>query len=253
MINMYQNVSAELYDIFFGDSKQDAEFYRFFIERKGGKALELGCGTGRLLISYLQEGLQIEGLDNSRSMLDRCRSKAKKLSLEPILYEQSMENLDVSTRYATIFIPFCSFMHIATFEQARSSLHRFYDHLLPGGQLLISLYLPWRNLENHEQGTWRVRQRHTLPDGSLVVWHEALFFEPWAQRERSLFRYEVFDEHGTLVKQSMEEKRVRWYGKDEMTLLLEQAGFAVTAWYGDYTFESADTYHETLIVHAIRR
>jgi cyclopropane fatty-acyl-phospholipid synthase-like methyltransferase len=55
--------------------------------------LDIGCGTGRLLLDYLAQGIDVDGVDNSPEMLARCRAKAQALGLTPRLYEQSMETL----------------------------------------------------------------------------------------------------------------------------------------------------------------
>jgi ubiquinone/menaquinone biosynthesis C-methylase UbiE len=40
------------------DGGQEAVFFRELIETSGQPALDLGCGTGRLLLPYLQSGVQ---------------------------------------------------------------------------------------------------------------------------------------------------------------------------------------------------
>lgn len=247
---MYRGLSAQLYDLFLGDSLPDIAFYRHFLEQTG-KALEIGCGTGRLLLPLMQEGFAIEGVDSSMPMLELCRRKAERLSLNPVLYHQAMQDLSLPDRYTTIFIPFCSFMLIEH-DKAVQALKRFYDHLVPGGQLLISLYLPWQELLGYQPGTWRLRRQRTTAEGDLILCHEALLFKPWQQVQQGLFRYEIY-KNGELAQQYMEEITMRWYGKDEMSMMLKEAGFTVQAWYGDYTFEPAADHHETLVVHAIRR
>jgi ubiquinone/menaquinone biosynthesis C-methylase UbiE len=67
----YTGFVAECYDLLIPDD--EAGSYRFFqqaIEAKGEPALELGCGTGRPLLGYLEAGLDVEGLDSSADMLE---------------------------------------------------------------------------------------------------------------------------------------------------------------------------------------
>src|ERR1700687_356150 len=83
-------LTAEAYDLWFGDEPfVDQRFYQRKILEAGGPALEIACGTGRLLIPYLRDGLDVEGLDASAEMLDICRRKAAQLSLTPVLSEYS--------------------------------------------------------------------------------------------------------------------------------------------------------------------
>jgi SAM-dependent methyltransferase len=105
----YRGLAAESYDMWFGHEPYEDR------AETGGPALEIACGTGRLLIPFLRAGLDIEGVDSS---LDICRSKASRLSLQPVLHQQLMQQLDVPRRYDTIFIPFCSFQILARREES---------------------------------------------------------------------------------------------------------------------------------------
>lgn len=55
--------------------RQDLEFYVGLAMESAGPVLELGCGTGRVLIPTARAGVQITGLDLSEQMLDTCHQK----------------------------------------------------------------------------------------------------------------------------------------------------------------------------------
>src|SRR5882762_9513202 len=72
---------AEFYDhVAPYQNRQDVNFFVEMAQRFEGPVLELGCGTGRVLIPTARAGLEIVGLDASSPMLSVCR---KKLSHEP--------------------------------------------------------------------------------------------------------------------------------------------------------------------------
>lgn len=99
----YQGIVAETYDIWFsGDTFDDTDFYKELIQELPGAALEIGCGTGRLLLSYLEEGFEVEGVDCAKEMLHLCRARAEQKGLSPVLYEQYMQNLHLPRKYKTI-------------------------------------------------------------------------------------------------------------------------------------------------------
>lgn len=107
----YSGLAAESYDLWFGDEPfWDQAFFHDRIRQNGGVALEIACGTGRLLVPFLRDGLALRGVDASEEMLAICRTKAAQLQVSPILYQQLMQDLDLATRYRTIFIPACSFL-----------------------------------------------------------------------------------------------------------------------------------------------
>jgi 2-polyprenyl-3-methyl-5-hydroxy-6-metoxy-1,4-benzoquinol methylase len=82
----------------------EVPYFRRFIEDDGQPALDVGCGTGRLLIPYLRAGLDVDGCDVSADMVDLCREKAEREGLSPDLYVQPMYELNLPRRYRTIFV-----------------------------------------------------------------------------------------------------------------------------------------------------
>src|SRR5262245_28563016 len=83
---------------------EELAFYRAMIEQSGQPALDLACGTGRLLLPLMHAGLDVDGCDISPDMLALCRAKATEEGLEPQLYQQAMHDLDLPRQYRTIFI-----------------------------------------------------------------------------------------------------------------------------------------------------
>jgi SAM-dependent methyltransferase len=69
---------AELYDPAYGNRRQDVDFFVDYSKRANGRTLELGCGTGRVLIPTAIAGCEITGLDLSPYMLKICREKLDK-------------------------------------------------------------------------------------------------------------------------------------------------------------------------------
>ena len=72
----YHGLMAEAWDLLRGDTSgwDDRPFYLELIRRFGEPALDVGCGTGRLLLDYLAEGIEIDGVDVSPDMLAVCRA-----------------------------------------------------------------------------------------------------------------------------------------------------------------------------------
>ena len=74
----YYNEFAELYDDVSKGLTGELEFYLKEAKKAKGKVLEAACGTGRILLPLLEAGIDIEGFDISKSMLDVLKQKAKK-------------------------------------------------------------------------------------------------------------------------------------------------------------------------------
>ena len=155
----YRGLVAEAWDLLRGDTSNwgDRRFYRAIIERRGGPALDVGCGTGRLLLDYLAAGLDVDGVDNSPEMLAICRAKAAaaRIDVEGRLFEQAMEALALERRYATIFVPSLSFQLLTDPAAAATAMTRFHDQLAPGGALVMSFNAKlWPGDQAPEQMEW---------------------------------------------------------------------------------------------------
>src|SRR6185503_2757171 len=96
----YDGIAAEMWDSMGGDTPgADYEFYARKIRELSGTALDLTCGSGKHLLRYLHQGLDVEGVDASEIMLLNCRRKAAAQGLNPSLYQQSMQSLSLPRKY----------------------------------------------------------------------------------------------------------------------------------------------------------
>src|SRR5215471_13281022 len=60
--------------------RRDVAFWRSLAVREGARVLELGCGTGRVLVPLARTGLSVTGIDRSAPMLEYARRRARRLS-----------------------------------------------------------------------------------------------------------------------------------------------------------------------------
>src|SRR5215218_6325258 len=106
----------------------------------GQPALDVACGTGRVLIPLVRDGLDVDGCDVSADMIAACREKAAREGLAPTLWVQSMHELDAPRRYRTIVV--CGAFGLGSSrEQDAEALRRFHACLEPGGTLLLDVEL----------------------------------------------------------------------------------------------------------------
>jgi SAM-dependent methyltransferase len=62
--------------------RRDVLFWRDVARRAGGRTLELGCGTGRILVPLARAGVEIVGIDRSAPMLARATTRVRRLRRE---------------------------------------------------------------------------------------------------------------------------------------------------------------------------
>ncbi len=258
----YDGLAAEMWDYMGGDTPgADFDFYARKIREHPGTALDLTCGSGRHLLRYLKMGLDVEGVDASEIMLATCRRKAEQQGLNPILYRQSMQRLDLPRRYHTIFISAGSFQLLGNRDDAKETLRRCYAHLEPGGQLLFETFLPGAAFQNtpgpevdkpvEPMTPWMgpiIRPR----DGAAITaytWVESA--DRFEQVKVDKRRYQA-SLAGQIIENELHTMTLRWYFKYEMILMLEQAGFRDIFIYGNYSDAPATGASSDTVYGAIR-
>jgi SAM-dependent methyltransferase len=222
-MNFYFGLSVKLYDSFFPEIDElELNFYARHIAACLQPALEVGCGTGRLLLPLLERGLDVEGFDSSPDMLAVCKEKAMQRELLPVMYEQRMQDLALPKKYGCIFSALGTFQQLENLEDAQRALRTFYEHLLPCGRLFIYLYLPWHDAPTF--GEWHQHDPVVADDTTIIV-HEKSIHDPIEQLVYSWYRYEVWQSDTCITRQD-NEQTIRWYSRYEFQFMLERAGFS---------------------------
>lgn len=241
----YRGLIAEAWDLLRGDTSgwADRVFYRDLIMDVGEPVVDVGCGTGRLLLDYLSEGFDVDGVDNSPEMLALCREKADALRLELTVYEQQMETLELPRRYRTILVPSSSFQLLTAADAARGAMHRFRDHLEPGGALAMSFMVMWSGPpQTAEQASkWRSRESER-EDGSVVRQSTRARYDSDDQVEHEETRYEVIV--GGEIIETEEYTRspsARWYTQEQSRTLYADAGFVDVQLFSGFTKDAAES------------
>ena len=235
----YKGLIAEAWDVFRGDTSNwpDRHFYLAAIQKYGQPVLDVGCGTGRLLLDYLQQGIDIDGVDNSPEMLAVCRRKAQKLGLNPRLYEQYLENLDIPRRYQTILVPSSSLQLIIDPEPLEQSMKRLYEHLLPGGVLIASIMTLWKEGEPLESGGERTAVRQE--DGAKFRKDSRSRFDPASETEHTEDLYQkIIGDQVVMEEMYRHSPATRSYSQAQAQELFEKAGFRNIQIFHEFTFEA---------------
>ncbi len=142
------------------DAAREAEYFQALIVREGEPALDLACGTGRVLLPLLAAGLDVDGCDVSMDMLALCKQKTERAGFAPNLYQQAMHALDLPRAYRTIYI--CDSFGIGGYRaHDAEALMRCHHQLAPGGVLVFNHYLPYDNPDLWQY--WLSGQRQELP------------------------------------------------------------------------------------------
>jgi SAM-dependent methyltransferase len=233
---------AAIYDAIYAD-RDDAGFWQAMAAAAGGgPVLELGCGTGRVLLPLARAGFEITGLDLSSKMLERCRAKLQREPAEVRgrvrLIPADMTSFDLGRRFAAIICPFAGFQQLRTVEQQLACLDRCRTHLLPHGRLVLDLPNPdpapaeyARDAPGDGEATAELVE---WTEGRRIRWWMTVIgYERLQQGNECEVTYEVIEADGA-SRRLTETISLRYTFRYELEHLLVRAGFRVVALYGDY-------------------
>ena len=138
---------ADLYDwVIPYRERPDIDFFVGAAKDAGGPVLEVGCGTGRVLIPSARAGVDVLGLDLSPQMLAVCRERLQQESLavqaRVQLVQADMRAFDLGRLFTLATLPFRPFQHLITVEEEVSCLENIRRHLVEGGRLVLDLFNP---------------------------------------------------------------------------------------------------------------
>lgn len=238
----YGRMLASSWDFIRGDPSDfpDRQMYRDLTNSSGEPVLDVGCGTGRLLLEYLADGLDVDGVDVSPEMLAICAEKAKQSSLPATLYAQSMEQLDLPRQYQTIIVPSFSFQLVPDLSDAKKALAGFYRHLLPGGSLALSIWHIKREGPAEWGDWWAVIEKDGFEGGRTLKRWERSMYDPKTQLRHTENRYELI-ENGEIVytENHRRSPELRNYTMGQITSLLQKAGFSEIQAFSGFSNEPA--------------
>jgi SAM-dependent methyltransferase len=239
---------ARYYDWEHASFGEDVTMYLGFAKRTGGPILELACGTGRLLAPLLADGLRVVGVDSSGEMLAAAREALAGAGLagRAELRHADVRSFALGERFRLAIVALDSFALLRRPSDQHAALVRIREHLVPGGLLLLDVANG--NLRGGEAPDELLLQFSGTDPASgrpLSKW-TARHTDFAAQVDRFTYFYDEVQEDGTVVRRTA-GLALRYFGRFELELLLERAGFAIEALYGSYDLAPFTSESERLI------
>ena len=142
------SVAAKYYDGAYGAMRDlvDAPFYVELAKERGGPVLEIGCGTGRVLLSIAREGVEIHGVDNSAPMLEILKEtlarEEPELRHRVTVHAGDMREFRLHRTFPLVTIPFRPMQHMHTLEDQVRALTTAAAHLAGDGILAFDVFYP---------------------------------------------------------------------------------------------------------------
>ena len=215
-------------------------FFRSYVA-SGQPALDVGCGNGRLLVPWVADGLDVDGVDASADMIEACRAAAGTAGCQPVLYVQPTHRLDLPRRYRTI-INCGAFGLGGSRADDVEGLRRLRAHLLPGGVLALDYQV--YEFDDDRWRRWRPRPadetpppseaRRLGPDGFHYALRERVAAVDVAERSMTRELQAWQWQRGELVAHETHVLVSNLYSSNQIVKLLGSVDFTDVRVLGDY-------------------
>ena len=136
----YGDRVADVYDEWYKPLDTAAEVALLAELAHGGRALELGIGTGRVAIPLAARGVEVHGIDASTAMVERMRAKPGGDAIAVTIGD--MADVPVDGRFALVFVVFNTFFQLYSQDTQLRCFANVADHLHPSGRFVIHAFVP---------------------------------------------------------------------------------------------------------------
>jgi SAM-dependent methyltransferase len=239
----YDRLDAAFYDYYSLGVEGDVQFYVEEAGKAGPPILEIGCGTGRILLPIAESGVSIVGLDRAPAMLSLLRQKLAKYSPDTQsrveLIEGDMRNFSLGRRFKLVTIPYRAFLHLLTPKDQRQALLCIREHLADDGHLIFNIFDPSLEIIAAHLGPLGSAPKkdsefiHPDTGHRVIVW-DTRQYDPEQQVLEQYFIFEELGEDGRVLAKTYSPLTLRYVYRYEMRYLLELCGYKVEALYGDF-------------------
>ncbi|MGC1480017.1 MAG: class I SAM-dependent methyltransferase [Chthoniobacterales bacterium] len=252
-----RRTAAEYYDRFCNPPPGDVGFYRSRVTSRT-RVLELGCGTGRVLLPLAERARYVHGLDESSDMLEICRRKLAAIGFDPS--KATVQIADITAFDVTrlgppfdlIIAPFRVMQNLETDEQIDGLMQCISTHLAPGGVAILNTFCPrgpvqqlkafWDSRDGSQPSSIRRDGTDTVEIADICTRY----------REQPLIVYpeliyQRFNASGQQTDEAILKISMRvWYPEQFLTLI-QSYGFEIIDRFGGYQGEPWSTGPELVV------
>ncbi len=226
------------------NAPEDLAFYQQRVPSPEASVLELGCGTGRVLVPLARSCGYIHGVDSSPSMLSICRRKLSESGIPQVQGKVELgdiTNLDLDRRFDLITAPWRVLQNLETDEEVDDLFTGIHRHLKPGGGCVLNVFKPYADRETLRR-QW-CHSSETLVREIQMGENRVRFYErrPSMDRERMVIYPElIFREYDgdRMIDETVLGICMRCYYPDEFVQLVTGHGFEVVDKWGGYQGEA---------------
>lgn len=252
---MYDQI-ARFYDLTHASLTADLPLILQLASQADGPVLELGCGSGRLLLPLARAGYSVTGLDLSAGMLDRARARVAQeptaVQARVTLHQADMTSfaLPDASPFGLIIIPYNTLLHLDT-AQAVAALRQAWHYLGGNGRLFIDLANPVDIANTPEDALLSLENVLTDPEtGELIVHLASNRLDTAGQTLHITWIYDVSAPNGGPVHRTVAQSAYHYRYPHQLELLLQEAGYQLLHLWGDYDQSPYDEPSDRLLILA---
>jgi SAM-dependent methyltransferase len=228
-------VIAPFYDRAIEHSTADLALYEALARRQGGPVLEVGAGTGRIAVPLAAAGFDVVALEPSAAMVAQGRKRAAERGVQVTWRLGRIEEARVDRRFALVICALDTFLHLTDAEQQRAALRAVRRRLADDGLAVFDLptlaaWPDWQPGVRPLDLIWSEQER----ERGIIINHFSTFQAVPAEQMRSVTHiFEQIERDGG-VRRWQASYDLRFVGRFEFEMLLEQSGLHVHGMHGDY-------------------
>ena len=222
---------------------EDIGFYFDRIPSPEASILELGCGTGRVLIPLSRNCSNIHGVDASEAMISICKEKLTRGSIpssKANVQVGDITDIGLDRTFDLIIAPYRVFQNLETDSECEGFFRTVRKHLVLGGTCVLNVFKPDRDPEalrrewprQEEYQCWEVpiedgritcHGRNARMDSEKMVLYPELIFRTYRGKN--------------LTEEVVLKILMRCYYPEEFTTTILNQGFEILNCWGGYLGE----------------
>lgn len=136
----YGDRIAGVYDEFYGPIDVSKRVDLLEQLAAGGRALELGIGTGTFALPLAERGVEVHGIDSSSAMVDRLRAKPSGEAIPVTIGD--FADVDVEGEFSLVFVVSNTFFMLTSQEEQTRCFENVASHLDESGVFLVDAFVP---------------------------------------------------------------------------------------------------------------
>ncbi len=224
-MNAYSSLEATLHDVFWATEGPPLELplLRDFLQKHPGRSLEIGCGSGRLLMPLREEGFEVEGLELSAEMIELCHKNHPGATV--VLHHANMNEWRTDCKYDSIMIPAFT---IQLSSDPPATLRHIASLLKQGGALYFSSFTPLAEIVGDlPENEWYADHCSPIQDEGMATVHTRHRIDRETQILKREHHYQVLDSEGRTLSEHHSTQQIRWYTRQQWKKHLVEAGFEI--------------------------